>query len=105
LNYNTPSIHGLDFYVNAELFNALNEKAQVGGNATVRTATSSACKQGPNQDGARCATFNPFTDTPVQGVNYQLAKSTTFGATFGDPTSATSYQIPRLYRFSVGLRF
>lgn len=105
LNYNTPSIHGLNFYVNAELFNALNEKAQIGGNTTVRTGSSSLCKQGANQDGARCATFNPFTDTPVEGVNFQKAESTTLGATFGDPTSGASYQTPRFYRFSVGLRF
>jgi hypothetical protein len=105
VNYNTPSIHGLNFYVNAELFNALNEKAQIGGNTGVLTARNSTCKQGANQDGARCATFNPFTDTPVEGVNYQKVKSATLGASFGDPTAATSYQTPRFYRFSVGLRF
>ncbi|HVT05552.1 MAG TPA: hypothetical protein VHL58_19505, partial [Thermoanaerobaculia bacterium] len=105
LNYSTPSIRGLNFYVNAELFNAFNEDAQIGGNTGVLTARNSTCKQGPNRDGARCATFNPFTGTPVEGVNWQTAKGTKVGSTFRDPTSANSFQTPRLYRFSVGLRF
>ena len=50
--------------------------------------------------------FNPFTDTPVEGVNYELAES------FGQPLNATtgsnlngSYQLPRTFRVSLGLRF
>jgi hypothetical protein len=105
VNYNTPAFRGGSFYVNAELFNAFNEKAQIGGNTGVLTARNATCLQGPNQDGARCATFNPFTDTPVEGLNWQKVTSKTLGAKFGDPTSAASYQTPRFYRFSVGLRF
>lgn len=105
VTYNTPPIRNAYLYVTAQLFNAFNEKAVIAGNTTVRTNTSSLCKQGPNQDGARCLAFNPFTDTPVQGVNYQLAKSSTIGASFGDPTSGASYQAPRFYLFAVGLRF
>lgn len=43
--------------------------------------------------------FNPFTDTPVEGVHW--AK----GARFGQPINASAYTAPRLFRFSVGLRF
>lgn len=43
--------------------------------------------------------FNPFTETPVEGVNFTL------GNNFGQPTTATNYQQPRTYRFSVGFRF
>lgn len=43
--------------------------------------------------------FNPFTDTPVEGVHW--AK----GAAFGKPTNEDDYQQPRTFRFSVGFRF
>jgi hypothetical protein len=45
------------------------------------------------------AAFDPFTETPVEGVNWEL------GPTFGEPTRATDYQQPRTIRFSFGLRF
>jgi hypothetical protein len=43
--------------------------------------------------------FNPFTETPVEGVHW--AKATDFG----QPTSRFAYQTPRTVRFSVGVRF
>ena len=43
--------------------------------------------------------FNPFTETPVEGVHW--AK----GAAFGKPTNEDDYQQPRTFRFSVGFRF
>jgi hypothetical protein len=43
--------------------------------------------------------FNPFTETPVEGVNWRKA------ATFGQPTSRFAYQTPRTYQFSLGFRF
>ena len=48
---------------------------------------------------ARYAAFNPFTDTPVQGVNWDVA------STFGQPQSRFAYQVPRTFRVSVGVRF
>ena len=45
------------------------------------------------------APFNPFTDTPKQGVNYVLA------ANFGKPTSSAGYQAPRTFQLGVGVRF
>jgi hypothetical protein len=48
---------------------------------------------------ARYAAFNPFTETPVEGVNWDKA------ATFGQPQSRFAYQTPRTFRFSVGMRF
>ncbi len=47
----------------------------------------------------RCLNFNPFTDTPVEGVHWQK------GANFGNPINQNGYQRPRTYRFSVGIRF
>ena len=52
-----------------------------------------------NANASSLARFNPFTDTPVEGVNWRK------GATFGQATSRFAYQTPRTYQFSVGLRF
>jgi len=43
--------------------------------------------------------FNPFTTQPIQGVNWNL------GPTFGTPSSRFAYGTPRVYQFSVGIRF
>jgi hypothetical protein len=43
--------------------------------------------------------FNPFTDTPVEGVNW--AK----GSAFGGQVNQFSWTTPRTFRFSVGVRF
>jgi hypothetical protein len=45
------------------------------------------------------ATFNPFTETPVEGVHWKK------GPSYGQPTSPSSYQSPRDYNVSVGIRF
>ena len=44
-------------------------------------------------------TFNPFTETPVEGVHYRL------GPDFGNAISAAAYQTPRSFYFSGGFRF
>jgi outer membrane receptor protein involved in Fe transport len=43
--------------------------------------------------------FNPFTDTPVEGVNWRK------GDSFGQPVSAGAFTLPRTFFFSVGARF
>jgi hypothetical protein len=48
---------------------------------------------------SRFAAFNPFTETPVQGVNWD------FGPEYGQVTGPGSYQAPREAYFSVGFRF
>lgn len=45
------------------------------------------------------APFNPYTTEPVQGVNWDK------NANFGTPLNALAYTSPRLFRFSVGVRF
>ena len=52
-----------------------------------------------NRTNTSLARFNPFTDTPVQGVNWIK------GTAFGTPTNRNGYQDPRQYNFSVGFRF
>ena len=43
--------------------------------------------------------FNPFTQTPVEGVNWSK------NANFGQAANSLDYQTPRTFRFSVGFRF
>jgi hypothetical protein len=47
----------------------------------------------------RLTSFNPFTDTPVEGVDYELR------STFGQPLNENDFQAPRTFRVSVGFRF
>lgn len=43
--------------------------------------------------------FDPFTETPVQGVHWD------FGPDFGQVEEADDFQTPRTFRFSLGFRF
>lgn len=52
-----------------------------------------------NRQVTSLARFNPFSETPVEGVNWRK------GPTFGQPLSRFAYQTPRTYQFSVGIRF
>ena len=45
------------------------------------------------------ARFNPFTETPVEGVNWRK------GTAFGTATSRFAYQYPRSFDVSFGIRF
>jgi hypothetical protein len=90
----------LNLWVKGYLINAFNEQGKVLGSTTLLTAANNACVQTVGAHvGERCAEFNPFTETPVEGVNYQ------FGSTFGKARSAADYQIPRTVRVSMGIRF
>jgi hypothetical protein len=43
--------------------------------------------------------FNPFTDTPVEGVHWRK------GEEFGQPISRDAYTVPRTFSFSIGVKF
>lgn len=47
--------------------------------------------------------FNPFTTTPVRGVNWDFG--TASASAFGAPLNQFAYTTPRLFRFSLGVRF
>jgi outer membrane receptor for ferrienterochelin and colicin len=99
VTYNLP-VTKLNLWVKGDLINAFNEQGKVLGSTTLLTAANNACVQTVGAHvGERCAEFNPFTETPVEGVNYQ------FGSTFGKARSAADYQIPRTVRVSMGIRF
>jgi outer membrane receptor for ferrienterochelin and colicin len=66
-------------------------------NTSVLTAdTAAACPGSPT---GRCLAFNPFTETPVEGVHWVK------GPQFGQATNPLGFQQPRTYRLAVGLRF
>jgi hypothetical protein len=52
-----------------------------------------------NNDDPSLLPFNPFTETPVEGVHWRK------GEDFGKPLEEDDLQLPRVYRFSVGIRF
>lgn len=79
----TGGVAGLNLFVQGEVINAFDESAQVGGNTAVVLMEE----------------FNPFTETPVEGVHWRK------GSNFGNATSVNHYQLPRTYRVSLGLRF
>jgi len=103
LNYAVP-ILGVNLFAQADLLNVFSNQSVEDVNfvnKTVLTQANSTCQQASNgpTPGARCLAFNPFTDTPVEGVNYRIDTA------FGTPNNFQAYQLPRTYRFSLGLRF
>jgi hypothetical protein len=74
----------IEMFLQPEVLNLFNEQGQVDGDNTIRLIGSG---------------FNPFTDTPVEGVDWEK------GADFGQPTGEEDYQDPRTFRLSLGIRF
>ncbi|MCA1733802.1 MAG: hypothetical protein LC732_09390, partial [Acidobacteria bacterium] len=82
LNWNL-GLGRVNLFAQGEVLNVFDESAQVNGSSAV----------------AVLAPFNPFTETPVEGVHWEKR------ASFGTATSVNHYQLPLTYRFSVGLKF
>jgi hypothetical protein len=78
--------------VKVDVFNLFNRSAVVAPGTTVLTRHTGGASSG-------LRAFNPFTETPVEGVHYVRS------ASFGEPTGPASYQAPREVQLSVGLRF
>ena len=89
LNYKLPLWRGIELFVQPEVLNIFNEQAVTSFDEEIIT----------NVDDSTLATFNPFTEQPIEGVHYKR------GPNFGEPNSEGDYQTPRTFRFSVGLRF
>ena len=47
----------------------------------------------------RFQTFDPFTETPQQGVHWD------YGDQFGKAIGAAAYTLPRTFQFALGIRF
>ncbi len=78
----------LEFFLQPEVTNLFNQNGVIDGNVNVLDATNSGLEA-----------FNPFTESPVQGVHWDLDPE------FGEPINDGDFQLPRQYRISVGLRF
>ena len=95
LNFAHKIAGGLEVFVAPQVFNIFNAQHVIAVNQTVNT----------NVQSSSLAKFNPFTQTPVEGVNWSK------GSLFGKPTGSSSnsvagsYQTPRYFTMSVGLRF
>ena len=99
LNYTLP-IRGLQIFGQAQVLNVFNGDTVNDiylnrMNLNVLTARTG----GRKLDGTPLETFNPRTQTPVEGVHYRLDPG------FGTAASKDAYQQPRTYRFALGLRF
>lgn len=79
-----------EVFANVQVRNFFNQfQAYTGINTTVLT----------NVDDPSIAPFNPFTETPVEGVHWE--KDERFGQAIGQG----AYTLPRTFLFSVGVRF
>lgn len=76
-------IKNVELFIQGDLLNVFNEGAQISGDDTINVLND----------------FNPYTHTPVEGVDWERDED------FGTADSENDFQQPRLYRFSVGIRF
>jgi outer membrane receptor for ferrienterochelin and colicin len=97
---------GVELFLQPELLNIFNGDAfdttdtRFLDQSVVSFDTGGTCRNASATGGAGpCRNFNPFTETPVEGVHWQK------GPNFGNPINQNGYQRPRTYRFSVGVRF
>jgi outer membrane receptor for ferrienterochelin and colicin len=79
----------IEIFIQPEIRNLWNSDGVIDVNTTVFDATNDAS----------LSTFDPFTETPVEGVHYRL------GDEFGEPQNPNDYQDPRTFTVSVGARF
>ncbi len=82
----------MEVFLQPEVINLFGEEGVVSPNLTINDAVNGGCTNG-------CATFDPFTQTPVEGVHYEL------GPQFLQADSPGDFQQVRTFRFSLGFRF
>ncbi len=94
----------LDLFIQMHLLNVFNQFQLCGcgdsvfnnGGQILLTRINTGVNS-PN--GTTRPNFNPFTQTPVQGVNWDL------GPAFGTASSRMAYTLPREFRLTFGVRF
>lgn len=90
LNYSARLLGGrIELFLQPEVINVFNEQGVLSFNEEILTA----------EDDDSLQPFNPFTETPIEGVHWRK------GQNFGRPSNEGSFQQPRTFRFSVGLKF
>lgn len=99
-----------ELFFHGEVLNIFNQFQLCGcgasafsnGGATDLTTIGQSVRT-PRNSPTTMQAFNPFTTTPVKGTNWELG--TAAGAAFGTGLNQFAYTTPRLFRFSVGVRF
>jgi hypothetical protein len=86
---------GFEVFLQPEVLNLFEGEGVLASNVTAFDTTVHTASTA----GSGLQTFNPFTQTPVEGVHWRK------GPQFGRPLTPLAYQTPRTFRFSVGLRF
>jgi outer membrane receptor protein involved in Fe transport len=100
-----------ELFFHGEVLNVFNQFQLCGcggsvfsnGGTTDLTNTIGLAVRTPRNAPTVYPAFNPFTTTPVQGVNWDF--NTTPGSAFGSALTPLAYTSPRIFRFSVGVRF
>jgi hypothetical protein len=94
----------VDLFIQMHLLNVFNQFQLCGCGASVfanggniLTTRISTGVNSPN--GTTRPNFNPFTQTPVQGVNWDFAPA------FGTAQSRMAFTLPREFRVTFGVRF
>ncbi|MCC7008608.1 MAG: TonB-dependent receptor [Acidobacteria bacterium] len=82
-------------FVQAQVLNLFNQFQVYSNAANAIDTTVLTANDSPD----RFVPFNPFTETPVQGVHWD------YGNAFGKPTGRDAYTLPRTFTMSLGLRF
>ena len=104
--YKTDGIHRTDLSLNYSFFmDLLGSQVEVYLQPEVVNVFNEAGVIDPNnsivawRQDRSLANFDPFTETPVEGVNWYK------GSNFGKPDNDADYQTPRTFRVSLGVRF
>ncbi len=84
-----PQLRSAELFFRGVVTNVFNNAQIIAADGTILTRSNNSAY----------TAFNPFLDTPVEGVNW--AK----GPDYGQPTGTGDYQAPREFSFSVGIRF
>jgi hypothetical protein len=100
-------IHKAEVFFRGRVLNVMNRDAFTNATGGAERTGEAGCGTGgcidttilTNRTDSTLARFNPFTDTPVEGVNWKK------GTAFGNANSRYAYQYPRSFDFSVGFRF
>jgi outer membrane receptor for ferrienterochelin and colicin len=104
-SYRIPRASSVEAFVQAQIVNLFNVQDMCacgsdvfnnGGNVAVSRIGSGVLNP---VNSPSLTPFNPFTETPVQGVNWN------YNTNFGTPLNRFAFTSPRMFRMSFGVRF
>jgi len=104
-SYKVPRAASVEVFFHGEMLNVFNQFQFCGcgdtvflnGGASDLRKIGTAVRTAANTPALR--PFNPFTETPVQGVNWD------YGVNWQQPADRFAYTSPRTFRFNAGVRF